>query len=118
MDLLPPTSFAAAVASSKNTTLKRISKIISKFCGENDEEKFMASCRQFDYETTNNILDKLVKVLTGNDESVSSALESFADRFLEIQGLNKEVFSAFTDKEKILAIEKYREQILEVIDKR
>ena len=79
MELLQYTSFASAVASSKEQ-LKRISNIVSKYCGQAKAESFLQACDSLDFATANTILDDTIRELTGYD-SVSIALSAFADKF-------------------------------------
>ena len=65
MELLQPTSFASAVASSKEQ-LKAISNIVSKYCGQAQADGFLKACDALDFTTANTILDDTVKELTGH----------------------------------------------------
>lgn len=116
MELLYPPSFASAVASSKES-LKKISLIISKYCGQTQADNFLKACDNLDFSTANDILDETVKELTGFD-SVSTALSIFADKFPHLSPqLNNKISSALSEQEKVKAIDKYAEQIIGIIDK-
>ena len=116
MDLLP-TSFASAVASSKDS-IKNISKIISKYCGQEKAEFFLDSCNNLDFSTANNILEDTVKKITGYDScSISMALSLFAEKFPNIsKELEEKMSSASFESDKIKVIESYRKQIINIID--
>lgn len=115
MELLYPTSFASAVASSKES-LKRIAIIIAKYCGQAKADNFLNACDNLDFSTANTILDETVKELTGYN-SVSIALNAFADKFPMLSPeLGNSVSVALLETDKVKAIENYRERILKIID--
>ena len=115
MELMPPTSFASAVASSKGS-LKNISIVITKYCGQKKAEDFLNACNSLDYITANTILDETVKELTGYD-SVSIALSAFADKFPRLSPeLGNRVATALSEADKVRAIEGFRAQIINIID--
>ena len=60
MELLQPTSFASAVASSREQ-LKNISIIVSKYCGQAKADSFLAACDNLDFTTANIIHDNTIK---------------------------------------------------------
>lgn len=115
MELLQPTSFASAVASSKEQ-LKRISYIVSKYCGQVKADNFLKACDALDFATANTILDDTVKELTGYD-SVSIALSAFADKFPQLSpDLGNKVSGALSEADKVKAINLYRSRIINIID--
>lgn len=115
MELLHPTSFASAVASSKES-LRKVANIITKYCGHERAESFLKACEGLDFSAANTILDETVKELTGYD-SVSIALSAFTDKFPQLSpALGDSVSSALSEADKIKAIEGFRVQILNIID--
>ena len=115
MELLPPAIFASSVASSKES-LKKISGIILKYCGNDVAQKFQNACDSLDFDTANRILDETVEELTGIG-SVSLALSSFVDKFPNLNPkLSDEVSSASSEAEKVKAIDRYFEDISNTID--
>lgn len=115
MELLHPTRFSFVVASSKEQ-LKKISFIVSKYCGKAQAENFLNACDTFDFTTANNILDDTVKELTGQD-SVSLALNAFVDKFPQLSpDLDNKVSDATSEVDKIKAINSYRSKIINIID--
>lgn len=116
MELLHPTSFASAIVSSKNS-LKSISYIIAKYCGNNEAENFLDACDRLNFTMANQILDNTIKELTGYD-SVFLALSSYADKFPQLAPeLGNQVSEALFEADKIKAINGYREQIVSIINK-
>ena len=116
MELLQPTNFPSIVASSKEQ-LKKISIIISKYCGQAKSERFIQAYETYDYTTANNILDETLKELTGKD-NVFDALRLFADKFPQIPELSDKVSDALSETDKVKAIESYRSEILKIIDRK
>lgn len=115
MELIPSTTFASAVASSKES-IKNISIIVSKYCGQEKANDFLNSCDNLDFSTANNILDDTVKKITG-DDSVSRALSLFVDKFPKLASeLGEKLSLACSESDKVKAIESYREQIINIID--
>ena len=115
MELLQPTSFPSAVASSKEQLIK-ISKIVSKHCGQAKAESFLKACAAFDFTTANTILDDIVRELTGYD-SVSIALSAFVDKFPQLSpDLGNKVSGALSEADKVKAIDSYRSRIINIID--
>ncbi|MCI9435888.1 MAG: hypothetical protein HFH85_01740 [Lachnospiraceae bacterium] len=115
MELLQPTSFASAVASSREQ-LKNISIIVSKYCGQAKADSFLAACDNLDFTTANIILDNTMKELTGYDP-VSIALNAFADKFPQLSPeLRNKVSSALSEPEKVKAIDSHRERIINIMD--
>jgi len=115
MELIHPASFASTVASSKES-LKKISIIISRYCGQAKADSFLDACNSLDFSTANSILDETVRELTGY-ESVSVALSAFTEKFPQLSPeLGNKVSSALSEAEKIKAIESYREKIINIID--
>lgn len=115
MELLQPTSFASAVASSKKQ-LERISNIVSKYCGQAKAESFLQACDTLDFATANTILNDTIRELTGYD-SVSIALSAFADKFPQLSPeLGNKVSSAWSEAEKVKVIDSYRSRIINIID--
>ena len=115
MELLQPTSFASAVASSKEQ-LKAISNIVSKYCGKAKADSFLKACDSLDFKAANDILDDAVNELTGYD-SVYRALSVFADKFPQLSPeLGDRVASALSEADKVKAIEGFRTQIINIID--
>lgn len=116
MELLQSTTFASAVASSKDQ-LKKISNIVSKYCGQAKANTFFKACDTLDFKTANTILDDTVKELTGYD-SVSIAFSVFSDKFPQLNpDLGNRVSSALSESDKVKAIESYRERIINIIDR-
>lgn len=116
MELLQSTTFASAVASSKEQ-LKKISNIVSKYCGQVKANTFLKACDTLDFKTANAILDDTVKELTGYD-SVSIAFSIFADKFPELNpDLGNKVSGALSEPDKVKAIESYRARIINIIDR-
>ncbi|MBR3300883.1 MAG: hypothetical protein IKI68_05290 [Clostridia bacterium] len=114
MELLHPASFASAVASSQDR-LRNVSAIIEKYLGQDRAAGFLEACRELDFAAANNILDDLVEELTGYD-SVYIALSAFADKFPQLfPELGNKVSEAFSEADKVKAIESYREQILTIM---
>lgn len=117
MELLHPTSFASAVASSKES-LKKIAVIIKKYCGQAKADNFLKACDSLDFSAANTILDETVKELTGYD-SVSIALTAFADRFPQLSPeLGSKVSSSLSEADKVKAIEGFRTQIINIIGRK
>lgn len=115
MELLHPASFASAVTSSKEQ-LKKISNIVSKYCGQAKAESFLQACDSLDFATANTILDDTIRELTGYD-SVSIALSAFADKFPRLSPeLGNRVATALSEADKVRAIEGFRAQIINIID--
>ena len=115
MELLHPSSFASAVASSKKQ-LEKISDIILKYCGQSKADRFLNACDSLDFSSANAILDETVERLTGYD-SVSIALSVFAEKFPQLSPvLGNRVSNALSEIDKVKVIEEYREQILDIID--
>lgn len=115
MELLQPTSFASAVASSKKQ-LERISNIVSKYCGQAKAESFLQACDSLDFATANTILDDTIRELTGYD-SVSIALSAFTEKFPQLSPeLGNKVSDALSEADKVKAIERFRMQIINIID--
>lgn len=115
MELLQPTSFASAVASSKKQLIN-ISKIVSKHCGQAKADRFLEACDTLDFTTANTILDDTVKELTNHD-SVSIALSAFADRFPQLSpDLGNKVSGALSEADKVKAINSYKSRIINIID--
>jgi DNA-directed RNA polymerase subunit F len=114
MELLQPTNFASAVASSKEQ-FKKISEIISKYCGQAEADRFLDACNRYDFLTANAILDDTVKELTGYD-SVSIAFSAFVDKFPQLSPeLDDKVSEALSESDKLKAIESYRSKILNLM---
>ena len=115
MELLHPTSFASAVASSKES-LEKVAKIIRKYCGQAKADSFLEACDKLDFSVANAILDETVKELTGYG-SVSIALSAFADRFPQLSPeIGNSVSSALSEADKVKAIEVFRAQIINIIE--
>lgn len=113
MELLQSTSFASAVASSKEQ-LKRISVIISKYCGQTKADSFLDACNNHDFSTANAILDDTIKELTGYD-SVAIAFSAFVDKFPQLSPeLGNKVSAALSESDKVKVIEGYRSKILNI----
>lgn len=109
MELLQSTSFASAVASSKNN-LKNISNIISRNLGKNKAESFLKACNELDFVTANTILDDTVKELTGYN-SVNIALSMFADKLTKSypyikNKLSKEFSKVTSESDKVRVLGK------------
>lgn len=114
MELLPPTSFASSVASSKDS-INRISLIVAKYLGQAKADGFLSACSALDFSTANAVLDETVKELTGYD-SVFWALGAFADKFPQLSPeLGGRVSAALSESDKVKAIESYRTQILGIL---
>lgn len=115
MELLESTSFASAVASSKEQLIK-ISNIVSRYCGQTKADNFITACDTLDFTTANTILDETVKEISGYD-SVSIALSVFADKFPQLSpDLSNKVSSALSESDKVRAIDSYRLKIVNIID--
>ncbi len=115
MELLQPTSFASAVASSKKQ-LERISNIVSKYCGQAKAESFLQACDTLDFAAANTILDDTIRELTGYD-SVSIALSAFTEKFPQLSPeLGNKVSGALSESDKVKAIDSYRSRIINIID--
>ena len=114
MELLQPTSFASAVASSKEQ-LKRISNIVSKYCGQTKAESFLQACNTLDFATANTILDDTIRELTGYD-SVSIALSAFTEKFPQLSPkLGNKVSIALFESDKVKAIDSFRMEIINIM---
>lgn len=113
MELFQPTIFASTVVAAENE-LKKIASLICKYCGESEASNFQDACSKIDYAKANFLLDETVKKMTGTD-NVFSALAIFAEKFPEIPGLNKEVSEAFTEIDKVKAIDKHYSDIQKII---
>lgn len=114
MELIRPTSFISAVASSKDS-LKKISDIIAKYC-DNNAKDFRKAYENLDFITVNRILDDTIKELTGQD-SVYLALSVFVNKFPQLSPeLKNQVSAALSESDKVKAIDAYREQIIKIID--
>jgi hypothetical protein len=115
MNLLQPTSFASAVASSKEQ-LKKVSAIISKYCGQAKADDFSEACKNIDFKKANTILDETFTELTGYD-SVLIALNEFADKFPQLSpDLGNKVSGALSEVDKVKAINNYGTDIIKIID--
>lgn len=115
MELLHPASFASSVASAKDS-LKRISVIISRYCGEETANEFLIACDNLDSATSNKILDKTVEILTGYS-SVPIALSAFADKFPQLNPqLSDDISSVISEMEKVKAIDSYWKEITEIME--
>lgn len=121
MELLQPTSFASAVASSKEQ-LKVISSIVSKYCGQAQADDFLKACDALDFTTANTILDdtvkKITKEITGYDyDSVSIALSAYVDRLPQLSpDLGNKVSGALSEADKVKAFDSYRSRIINIFD--
>ena len=114
MELLRPITFAATVRSSRES-LDRISLIVGKYLGQEKADMFLAACDALDDVTANNILDDTVKTLTGYD-TVSIALNLFAEKFPQLSPeIQNKVRNATSEKNKVLAIESFRDEIMEIL---
>lgn len=117
MELIQPTSFVSAVVSSKEQ-LKKISAIISKYCGQSKATSFLDACNGYDFLTANSILDDTVKELTGYD-SVSIALSVFAEKFPQLSpDFSNKMSNALSEPDKVKVIDGYRSQIIDIIDRK
>ena len=115
MELIPSTSFASAVASSKEQ-FNNISNIVSKYCGQDKAIEFHKACDDLDFTTANTILDDTVKELTGYD-SVVIALGAFVEKFPQLSPeLEEKVSDSLSESDKVKAIESYRTRIINIID--
>ena len=115
MELIQPTSFASAVASSKKQ-LENISSIVSKYLGKTKAENFLKACNELDFTTANTILDDTVRELTGYG-SVSMALSIFANKFPQLSPeLGNKVSEALSESAKIKVIDSYYSKINKIID--
>lgn len=116
MELLYPASFASSVVSSKDC-LKRISIIVSRYCGEEAAKEFLDACDSLDHKKANDILDKTVEQLTGYD-SVPMALNFFARKFPQLNpGLSDGIAAAISEREKVNIIDAYQKEIMSIIDR-
>ena len=114
MALLPPTSFIAAVASSKEQ-FDKISEIVERYFGQEKADSFSQACKEHDFTTANRILEDTIKELTGHSP-VSIALRAFADKFPQLSPeLGNKVSSALSEPDKVKAIESFRLKILSII---
>lgn len=117
MELLNPTSFASAVANSKES-LKKVSIIISKYCGKVKSNSFLNACDKLDFLTANTILNETFKELTGYD-SVFIALRAFSNKFSQmIPNLESDVAAALSESDEIKIIDSYREQIIDILNRK
>lgn len=114
MALLPSTSFAAAVASSKEQ-FKIISNIVSKYCGKVKSVSFMNACNDLDFDTANNILDDTVTKLTG-ENNVYMALSLYAEKFPRLPSLADKLSNALSLQDKVKVIDSYRDDIIGIIE--
>ena len=108
MQLLSPITFSSSVAAAKSN-LENISKIVGKYFGEKYKDEFINACYKFDYDKVNDLLDKTVNKMTG-ENSVSTSLTLFAlklARYLPI--LNKEIDIALSESDKVKVIASHKE---------
>lgn len=115
MALLHPANFASVVASSKDS-LKKISHIIAKYCGNDSAENFMNACQKLDFTIANRILEDTIKKISDYN-SVLMALNTFADKFPQISSFSNQVSSALSESDKIKIIDSYSKQIINIIDR-
>ncbi|MCM1009197.1 MAG: hypothetical protein NC485_15010 [Ruminococcus flavefaciens] len=115
MELLRPTSFASSVESSKDI-LKKISVIISRYCGEEAANEFLISCdKPLNPIAANKILDKTIEILTGCS-SVPIALTILADKFPQLNPkLSDELSLVMSEEKMVRIIDKYFDQIIEIM---
>lgn len=96
-------------------SLGRISLIVGKHLGQEKADLFLAACEELDDVTANSILDDTVKELTGFD-TVSIALSLFAEKFPQLSPeIRDKVRNASSEKNKVLAIESFRDKIMEIL---
>lgn len=115
MEVIQPTCFASACASSKRE-FSEISKLITKHLGDNVAKKFDASFNDLDFKTANQILTELIYYLTGYRYNLST-LAIYADRFNDtIPELGEELSQALDTEKKIQVIDKYSAQIKKVLN--
>lgn len=114
MELIYPATFASAVASSRDL-LEKISVIVGKYCGGNNDKIFMKACDSLDFKTANLLLDKTVEKLTGHD-SVLVGLSDFVNKFQQIPELEKQVSMEFSERGKVEVINRYSDKILDIIN--
>ena len=114
MALLQPVSFVSAVASSPEQ-LKNVAAIVAKYGGEAQGASFLAACENHDYNAANDILEQTVKELTGYDSPLL-ALGAFADQFPQLPGFRDKVANAFSEADRVKAIDDYRSQIIAIIE--
>lgn len=118
MELLHPACFASIVASSKPMLENISNKFIKKYLGESVSKQFIEACNDLDFNSANEILDKLVFELSGTSSNiVSTCLSVLAHKFSDlIPALDDGMTKALLEEDKVKIIAKYSPQMLSIID--
>ena len=118
MQLLQPTCFASIVGSSKPMLENISNKFIKKYLGESTSKQFIEACNDSDFNSANEILDKLVFELSDTSSNiVSICLSVLAHKFSDlIPVLDDGMTKALSERDKVEIIAKYAPQMLSIID--
>ena len=118
MELLNPACFASIVASSKPMLENISNKFIKKYLGVSTSKQFIEACDKLDFNSTNEILDKLVFVLSDTSSNiVSICLSVLAHKFSDlIPALDDGMTKALSERDEVEIIAKYSPQMLSIID--
>ena len=118
MELLHPAYFASIVASSKPMLENISNKFIKKYLGESTSKQFIEACDKLDFNSANEILDKLVFKLSDTSSNiVSICLSVLAHKFSDlIPALDDGMTKALSERDKVEIIAKYSPQMLSIID--
>ena len=118
MELLHPVRFESIVASSKPMLENISNKFIKKYLGESVSKQFIEACNDSDFNSANEILDKLVFELSDTSSNiVSICLSVLAHKFSDlIPALDDGMTKALSERDKVEIIAKYSPQMLSIID--
>ena len=118
MELLYPAHFASIVDSSKPILENISNKFIKKYLGESTSKQFIEACDKLDFNSANEILDKLVFKLSDTPSNiVSICLSVLAHKFSDlIPVLDDGMTKALSERDEVEIIAKYSPQMLSIID--
>ena len=93
-------------------------KFIKKYLGVSTSKQFIEACDKLDFNSTNEILDKLVFVLSDTSSNiVSICLSVLAHKFSDlIPALDDGMTKALSERDEVEIIAKYSPQMLSIID--
>ena len=107
MTLVYPFRLASTVLSAREE-LNKVADLVQKRIGKEEAVRFREALNNNDALTVNQILDKMVEVLT-NEKSVSEALYQFVRKFLP--SLSEAVFEEPFDFKKIIIINQHYNEL-------
>ena len=110
---------SACFATSPKPMLENISnKFIKKYLGESVSKQFIEACNDSDFNSANEILDKLVFELSDTPSNiVSICLSVLAHKFSDlIPALDDGMTKALSERDEVEIIAKYSPQMLSIID--